>query len=100
MVARFDWLWGRICGGQEQIDGIKIDVQGMEIEVLRGMIETLRQQEPKLVIEVHRGVDREELLGLIEAAGYTRQAMAIEPVEGEVEARFVDDHSYAFRPNR
>jgi FkbM family methyltransferase len=74
MVARFDWLWGRICGGQERIDGITIDVQGMEIEVLQGRAETLRQQEPKLVVELHRGVDREELLGLIEAAGYVRQA--------------------------
>jgi hypothetical protein len=45
---------------------------------------------------VHRYVDRKELLGLIEAAGYSRQAMPIEPVEGEVESRYVDDRSYAF----
>lgn len=43
MVARFDWLWSRICGYNERIDGVKIDVQGMEIEVLQGMLETLRQ---------------------------------------------------------
>jgi FkbM family methyltransferase len=97
MVARFDWLWPRICGGREQIDGVKIDVQGMEIEVLQGMLETLRRQRPKLVVEVHRGVDRKELLGLIETAGYSRQAMPIEPIEGEVEPQYVNDRSYYFK---
>jgi len=98
MVARFDWLWQRICGESERIDGVKIDVQGMEIEVIQGMIETLRRQHPKLVVEVHRGVDRKELLGLIETSGYSRRAMPIEPIEGEVEPRYVDDRSYAFQP--
>ena len=71
-------------------------MQGMEIEVLQGMIETLQQQKPKLVIELHCGVERKKLLDLIETAGYSRQAIPIEPVAGEVEARFVDDRSYAF----
>lgn len=97
MVARLDWLWPRICGGREQIDGVKIDVQGMEVEVLNGMIETLRRQHPKLVVEVHHGVDRNQLLGLIETAGYSRQATPIEPVEGEVEPQYVNDRSYYFK---
>jgi hypothetical protein len=69
----------------------------MEIEVLQGMLETLRRQRPKLVVEVHRGVDRKELLGLIETAGYSRQAMPIEPIEGEVEPQYVNDRSYYFK---
>jgi FkbM family methyltransferase len=96
MVVRFDWLWPQICVKNERIDGVKIDVQGMEIEVLQGMLETLRRQKPKLVVEVHAGVDRKELLDLIEIAGYSRQAIPIEPVEGEVEPHYVDDRSYAF----
>jgi len=97
MVARLDWLWPRICGGREQIDGVKIDVQGMEVEVLNGMIETLRRQHPKLVVEMHHGVDRKELLSLIETAGYSRQATPIESVEGEVEPQYVNDRSYYFK---
>jgi FkbM family methyltransferase len=98
LVARFDWLWPHICGGDTQIDGVKIDVQGMEVNVLHGMLEMLRHHRPKLVVEVHRGVDRVLLLDLIETAGYSRQAMPIEPVAGEVESRYVDDRSYAFEP--
>ena len=96
MVARFDWLWPRICGNEPRIDGVKIDVQGMEIEVLNGMIETLRRHHPKLVVEVHRGVDREKFLHTIELAGYACDAIPIEPVEGEVSPLYMDDHSYFF----
>jgi hypothetical protein len=96
MVARFDWLWPRICGTDNSIDGVKIDVQGMEIEVLAGMIETLRSHLPKLVVELHRGVDRERLLHTIESAGYTRQATPIEPIDGELSPLYIDDHSYFF----
>jgi FkbM family methyltransferase len=100
MVARFDWLWSRICGKNERIDGVKIDVQGMEIEVLTGMIEMLRSQHPKLVVELHRGVDRKKFLRTIESAGYACDATPIELVDGEVSPLYMDDHSYFFhKPN-
>jgi hypothetical protein len=69
----------------------------MEIEALRGMTELLKSYRPKLVVEIHQGVARAELMSLIEAAGYSRQAVAIEPVEGEIEPQYIDDRSYAFR---
>ena len=97
LVARFDWLWPQICDDRERIDGVKIDVQGMEIEVLRGMADTLRRYRPKLVIEVHRGVSRADLLDLMERLGYSRRATPIEPVEGEIESQYLDDRSYAFQ---
>ncbi len=59
-VVRFDWLWSRINNGQHTIDGVKIDVQGMELDVLaRDAGGAVRQFRPKLVIEFHRGADRE-----------------------------------------
>lgn len=97
LSVRLDWLWRRICGMCQQMDGIKIDVQGMEIEALRGMAGLLDEYKPKLVVEVHRGVARGELIDLVEATGYCRQAVAIEPVEGEIEPQYIDDRSYAFR---
>lgn len=97
LVARLDWLWAKINDGDTRLHGVKIDVQGMELEVLRGMWETLQVYRPKLVVEVHSGVNRLELLEVIEAAGYQKRAVPVEPIDGEVEAQFIDDHSYAFQ---
>ena len=99
LVAGFDWLWTQVCGASEQIDGVKVDVQGMELDVLRGMASLLGRWRPKLVVEVHRGVDRSEFLGVIEALGYSRQAVPIEPVSGEFEPQYIDDRSYSFQPS-
>lgn len=99
-VVRFDWLWPRICGGKSSIDGIKIDVQGMEIEVLRGMMDVLRQQAPKLAIELHRGVSRAEFLSVLAEAGYQGPGSPIESLTGEREPQYADDRSYAFFPDR
>jgi FkbM family methyltransferase len=96
MVARLDWLWQQICGDDTRIHGVKIDVQGMELAVLRGMTELLTQHHPRLVVEVHAGVSRADLLGLMAQVGYARQATPIEPVPGETTPQYVDNHSYAF----
>jgi FkbM family methyltransferase len=96
-VASFDWLWPQICGGDSRIDGVKIDVQGMEIDVVRGMAELLKMWKPKLALEVHGGVDRETLLALLENCGYARDASPIEPVAGETSARYLENRSYEFR---
>jgi FkbM family methyltransferase len=96
-VVAFDRLWPQICGGNRHIDGIKIDVQGMEIEVVRGMAESLKEWKPKLALEVHEGVDREELLALLENCGYSRDATPIEPAREETSALYLDNRSYEFR---
>jgi len=70
----------------------------MEIEVLRGMAETLKRERPKLVVEVHSGVNRHELLSLLQQLGYTPEAAPIEPIPGETQAAYLDDHSYFFAP--
>ena len=99
-VACLDWLWPKICGRNARIDGVKIDVQGMEIEAVRGMQSLLQTYQPKLIIEIHKGVARDELLNLIDGLGYSRHASPIEPVEGETESLFLDDRSYAFKSAR
>jgi FkbM family methyltransferase len=97
-VARFDWLWPLINGGNGAIHGVKIDVQGMELEALHGMRDALTRWRPRVVVELHAGVSRERVLALLREAGYSSDAVAIEPVRGEQTPLFLDDHSYAFHP--
>lgn len=96
LVAGFDWLWPHICSGHQNIHGVKIDVQGMELGVLRGMAKTLEACHPQLIVEFHHGADRGELLNLVGTMGYNRRAIPIEPVQGEIEPQYIDDRSYAF----
>lgn len=96
LVAALDELWGALCGGDARVHGIKMDVQGMELSALRGMKQLLQTQQPKVVVEVHAGVSREQLCAFFQESGYTRPAIPIEPAEGETTARFLDDTSYAF----
>lgn len=60
--------------GVHHVDTIKIDVEGADLHVLRGLKETLRVHGPRLVIEDHSvyGMyDRADLNALLEDNGYT-----------------------------
>lgn len=100
LVAGLDWLWPRIGGEKQRIDGVKIDVQGMEISVLRGMTELLVRDHPKLVVELHAGVDRQEFLEVLRASGYCSPGRAVETAAAAAAesngSRYFDNHSYAF----
>jgi FkbM family methyltransferase len=96
LVARFDWLWPVLGGPGMPIHGIKIDIQGMELEALDGMRDTLARWRPHVVIELHAGVSRERVLSLLGALGYSTAAEPIEPAHGERTPLFLDDRSYAF----
>jgi len=94
-MTGFDGFWESLGEGNlggMKIDGVKIDVQGMEGEVLSGMIGTLLRWHPKLVVEFHSGVEREIILDLLEDCGYHRKPVAIESPANGIE----DDKSYAF----
>jgi FkbM family methyltransferase len=98
LVSAFDHIWSTLSEGVSTIDGVKIDVQGMECEVLRGMRQALSTQHPKLVVEFHEGVDRREILDLLRDCGYRS---AGEPIDGSEDAGaplYQDNKSYAFFP--
>lgn len=96
--VRFDWLWPLVQGDTSAIHGVKIDAQGMELDVLSGMRETLSRSKPRVVVELHAGVSRERVLQLLREIGYSSEAIAIDAPGGERPARLLDDHSYAFTP--
>jgi FkbM family methyltransferase len=93
-VAGFDDLWPGLDGGR--VDGVKVDVQGMEAATLAGMRRCLAEQRPKLALEFHAGVDRAQVLAELARAGYVLPGRPIEPLPGETEAAYHDNRSYAF----
>jgi FkbM family methyltransferase len=96
MASRLDWLWPRISGSNLRIDGIKIDVQGMELQALEGMKALAKEYRPKLLIEIHKGVSRSKLLDLIASIGYEPCGTAVEPLPGETDPAYADDRTYLF----
>jgi len=96
LECRFDEIWPSLSDGNSRIDGVKIDVQGMELEVLKGMRASLKSQKPIIALEFHHGVDREEVLGVLEACGYSIPGCLITEDEANVSMLYLDDHSYVF----
>jgi len=96
VVAQFDWLWPLISGRVLTFHGIKIDVQGMELEVLQGMRGSLRSFKPRVAVEFHRGVDRQSTLSILAECGYGMPGTPIEPAAGETISQYLDNRSYAF----
>jgi FkbM family methyltransferase len=91
-----DIYWPELAASGTRIDGIKIDVQGMELHVLKGMRRLLEIWTPKLVIEFHPGVNRGLVLDLLASAGYSTACQAInDNLKGEL----ADDRSYFFTPD-
>jgi len=96
MVSRLDWLWPRISEPNSRIDGIKIDVQGMEIEVLMGMTAMVKRYRPKLLVELHTRVSRPQFLDVINSLGYLTRGFPVEPLPGETDPVYAN-RTYFFQ---
>ena len=59
IAVGLDAIWEGISAGNSVVHGIKIDVQGMELDALRGMRRLLAACRPKIVLEIHRDVSRD-----------------------------------------
>jgi len=94
----FDSLWPSLAGDDPRIHGVKIDVQGMELSVLRGMRQTLQLHRPMLVVELHAGVERETVFKILTDCGYSSHGEPVEPGEDRRQPLYRDDCSYAFYP--
>jgi FkbM family methyltransferase len=96
-VVSFDVIWKLLCDASPEVHGVKIDVQGMELEVLAGMRHMLRRYKPKVIVEFHTGVDRRSVLDLLCRCGYRKSGEPVEP-QATGPGAYSDDKSYAFLP--
>lgn len=53
----------------DRIDFLKIDVEGMEIDVLNGSVETINQQKPLIFVEIIKS-DKDKITGFFSRMGY------------------------------
>lgn len=93
-VASCDWIRPSLC--PQPIHGVKIDVQGMEFQVLSGMKRTLIEDRPKVIIEFHTSANRQSIIELLRQCGYHSPGIAVDSdrvFDGE---DYGDDRSYYF----
>jgi FkbM family methyltransferase len=96
-VVSFDAVWNLLCEARPAVHGVKIDVQGMELEVIGGMRHMLSCYKPKVIVEFHAGVDRRSIIDLLSGCGYRELGEPIEP-GATAPTAYSDDKSYAFLP--
>eukprot|EP01060_Flectonema_neradi_P008029 TRINITY_DN1572_c2_g2_i1.p1 TRINITY_DN1572_c2_g2~~TRINITY_DN1572_c2_g2_i1.p1 ORF type:complete len:566 (+),score=86.36 TRINITY_DN1572_c2_g2_i1:37-1698(+) len=75
-----------LAENEKEIVFIKIDVEGNEIEVLRGATETLKKHKPNMVIETCLWCDPEVLFNLLQGLGYVcgKESAGFDPTPGKV----------------
>ena len=70
-----------------QVDWIKIDVEGAEYEVLQGLGNTLKNNRPKLIVEV-KNENKHRVINLMKKLNYN-----VHPIDAS------DNEYYYFKPN-
>ncbi len=79
---------------------LKIDVEGAELEVLRGAATTLRAQRPIVFLEAHSRSIEDSCVRELEGHGYTSRRIGPEPGADEHARHLVARHQWIERESR
>jgi len=64
--------------GEKSVDCMKIDVEGMELDVLKGAEKTIRKHKPLLYVEIIGDEDLREITQYLKSLGYERTKRFLE----------------------
>lgn len=98
LCVSLDATWDGLAGADQAVAGAKIDVQGMELAVLRGMEGVIRAWRPVLILEFHKGADRMAIAAILLANGYGSWTFGGGGTPGRLVTEWADDESYVFAP--
>lgn len=96
-IVCLDQVWEDLSEGDTRVDGVKMDVQGMELHALQGMRWALMAHRPLLALEFHAGVDRDAIVSLLTEYGYRLPGIPLTR-SSEAGGQYLDDHTYVFSP--
>lgn len=96
-IVCLDEVWDDLSERDTRVHGVKMDVQGMELQALRGMRSALMTHSPLLALEFHTGVDREAVASLLIECGYRLPGIPLTP-SSISRGHYLDDYVYVFRP--
>ena len=82
-------------------DLVKIDVEGLELDVLQGMSETIAARKPRLFVEIHgigaeaKRANASRVVGFLADSGYEMlHVESYRPVDPSTSARAMEGHVY------
>jgi FkbM family methyltransferase len=84
-----DGIWDAVSRGCRAVHGVKVDVQGMENQVLAGMRGLLHEFRPRVVVEFHTGVDPRPTFEVLDGLGYGLPGVALGGHGPDVSLAFV-----------
>jgi hypothetical protein len=73
-MTTLDAEW--IAAGRPEVSALKIDVEGGELDVLRGASELLASQRPAVLLEAWGAEQLQPIVALLAAVGYERHQPA------------------------
>jgi len=89
LIYEFNTVDNFVAERKLKVDAIKIDVDSFDFEVLQGSVETIRTQNPYIMVELNYALHKRNI--------HEAEALRWMAEQGYVKAEIYDDENYLFR---